>query len=264
MPALVCRNPEHFKIEGNVITRMDFDSNGLESAFSTIMFDEVIWGTLKSVSITILALPQTESSCGAVTIGVMDAERHIPKSPKALGISKKGSVALCSSDGSYYKYHENQQSVRYFRPLQVGDQIDFDLFLEHHTKIIEFRLKEFPLRIELGDYYLFSRSVLSLWTRYFDSNRFCYCAITHFPILFWSSTQLLTEGSGWLCREQSKKVLWSESIDSRDKYSEKKEFVVISSSMSVPIISLCHGTFIPYRLFKSIDSLAIFPPPKAA
>ncbi|KAK2948784.1 hypothetical protein BLNAU_16319 [Blattamonas nauphoetae] len=62
MPALLSRNPEHFQIEGNVITRTDVGFNGLDSPFSTVMLDDTTHWTILSVAITILAHPHTEQS----------------------------------------------------------------------------------------------------------------------------------------------------------------------------------------------------------
>ncbi|KAK2943804.1 putative Cyclin-dependent kinase 2 [Blattamonas nauphoetae] len=61
MPALLYRNPADFKIEGNVITCTNFGFTGLNSQFSTVMLEEIIEDTIKAITITILALPQTES-----------------------------------------------------------------------------------------------------------------------------------------------------------------------------------------------------------
>ncbi|KAK2954857.1 hypothetical protein BLNAU_10187 [Blattamonas nauphoetae] len=118
MPALLFRNPEHFKIEGNLITRTDVDFNGLPAPFSTVMIDEVLAKT-RYVAITILALPQTENSRGIVMFGGLWDDRHIPKSPKALGIRKKRSFAFCSLDGTMF--YNSPDHPR--RPLQVGDQV---------------------------------------------------------------------------------------------------------------------------------------------
>ncbi|KAK2945467.1 putative serine/threonine protein kinase [Blattamonas nauphoetae] len=124
MHALVSRNPEHFHIEGNVITRTAFDFNGLDTPFSTVMFDGVLENMVFYVQITILALPQTDSSCGVVMIGGMSFPRRIPKSPNPLGIQKKGSYALCSSDGLVHRiYYDDSTSTQTLPPLQVGDQV---------------------------------------------------------------------------------------------------------------------------------------------
>ncbi|KAK2953358.1 hypothetical protein BLNAU_11643 [Blattamonas nauphoetae] len=121
---LLCRNPEHFKIEGNVITRTAFDSTGLNSPFSTVLFDGVVENAIKSVTITILALPQTEHSCGVVMVGCLFAGRFIPKSPKGLGIEKKYSFALCSIDGMIHRSKERKSSFKpCHSPLRVGDQV---------------------------------------------------------------------------------------------------------------------------------------------
>ncbi|KAK2947539.1 hypothetical protein BLNAU_17559 [Blattamonas nauphoetae] len=79
MPALLSRNPEHFKIEGNVITRTAFGCNGLTSPFSTVMLDGVVEKMIKSVTVTILALPETEHSCGVVMIGSQWNSKPIPQ-----------------------------------------------------------------------------------------------------------------------------------------------------------------------------------------
>ncbi|KAK2946493.1 hypothetical protein BLNAU_18598 [Blattamonas nauphoetae] len=126
MPALLCRNPEHFKIEGNVITRTAFGFNELTSPFSTVMLDGVSWRTIKSVTLTILALPQTEHSYGVVLIGSVCDGFNIPKSPKGLGIHKRFSYALCSSDGMIHHinfFKEPSKPKPCSSPLQVGDQV---------------------------------------------------------------------------------------------------------------------------------------------
>ncbi|KAK2958009.1 putative NEK kinase [Blattamonas nauphoetae] len=65
MPALLMRNPEHFKIDGNVITRTAFDSAGLTSPFSTVVFAEIVDKAIMSVTVTIplyhLSLSLSES-----------------------------------------------------------------------------------------------------------------------------------------------------------------------------------------------------------
>ncbi|KAK2954862.1 hypothetical protein BLNAU_10192 [Blattamonas nauphoetae] len=122
MPALLSRNPNHFKIEGNVITRMDFDSNGLPAPFSTVMIDEVLAKT-RYVAITILALPQTESSRGVVMFGGIWNDHHIPKSPKGLGFGHNESFALCSFDGLLYRPIPVKKDPSCHPPLQVGDQV---------------------------------------------------------------------------------------------------------------------------------------------
>ncbi|KAK2946475.1 putative CAMK family protein kinase [Blattamonas nauphoetae] len=123
MPALLFRNPEHFKIEGNVITRTAFDFNGIDSPFSTVMLDGVVTKKIKSVAVTILALPQTEHSCGTVLIGCMWEHLQIPKSPKGLGIGKKYSCALCSIDGMTYVLGKTEHSDPCHSPLRIGDQV---------------------------------------------------------------------------------------------------------------------------------------------
>ncbi|KAK2947526.1 hypothetical protein BLNAU_17546 [Blattamonas nauphoetae] len=130
MPTLICRNPEHFKIDGNVITRTAFDFDGLDSPFSTVMLDGVVEKAIKSVTVTILALPQTEHSCGVITIGSKRYDRHIPKSPKALGIGKNLSFGLCSLDGMIYTLDHNNLSSKSkpcHSPLQVGDQVVLEM-----------------------------------------------------------------------------------------------------------------------------------------
>ncbi|KAK2954520.1 hypothetical protein BLNAU_10540 [Blattamonas nauphoetae] len=119
MPALLSRFPKHFKIEGNVITRTAFGCNGLDSPFSTVMLDGEVKKAIKSVAITILALPQNECSCGVVMIGVLGADYHIAKIPNRLGVGIIGSIALCSLTGMVYNYSpKNCHS-----PLRVGDQV---------------------------------------------------------------------------------------------------------------------------------------------
>ncbi|KAK2947687.1 hypothetical protein BLNAU_17357 [Blattamonas nauphoetae] len=100
LPALLFRNPEHFKIEGTVIPRTALDFDGEHTPFSTVMLDRVLGQTtMRFVVITILALPQTESTFGIIMFGCLDNERPIPKSPKGLGCRKRTSFALCSLDG---------------------------------------------------------------------------------------------------------------------------------------------------------------------
>ncbi|KAK2959779.1 putative serine/threonine protein kinase [Blattamonas nauphoetae] len=123
MPALLSRNPEHFKIEGNVITRTTLGYDGLTSPFSTVMLDGVVGKAIKSVTVTILALPQSDDSCGVVMIGCIDGKAHIPKSPKGLGIGKDHSFALCSSDGMIHRSSWYSSSRTCHSPLQVGDQV---------------------------------------------------------------------------------------------------------------------------------------------
>ncbi|KAK2947527.1 hypothetical protein BLNAU_17547 [Blattamonas nauphoetae] len=125
MPALLCRNPEHFKIEGNVITRTAFDFDGLNSPFSTVMVEVMAAYAIMSVTVTILALPETEHSCGVVMIGCLMEKPHIPKGPKGLGFQKSDSYALCSSDGmlnrsDMWKTTSNPCSS----PLKVGDRVE--------------------------------------------------------------------------------------------------------------------------------------------
>ncbi|KAK2945822.1 hypothetical protein BLNAU_19247 [Blattamonas nauphoetae] len=89
MPALLLRNPDHFKIEGNVITRTAVGSTALTSPFSSVMIDEEFMYKGSSVTITILALPQTKNSRGVLMFGSLDEKLHIPKSPKGLGLQKE-------------------------------------------------------------------------------------------------------------------------------------------------------------------------------
>ncbi|KAK2955401.1 hypothetical protein BLNAU_9629 [Blattamonas nauphoetae] len=126
MPALLTRNPEHFMIEGNVITRTGLDIDGLDT-FSTVMLDGVFEKAIKSVTVTILALPETESSCGVVMFGGMRDSEHIPKNPKGLGLNKKHSYALCSLDGRIHESNSYQFPYACFRSLRVGDQVVLDL-----------------------------------------------------------------------------------------------------------------------------------------
>ncbi|KAK2943999.1 putative calcium-dependent protein kinase [Blattamonas nauphoetae] len=79
MPALLSRNPDHFKIEGNVITHTAIGCHGLTSPFSTVMFRNVGMEIVRYVAITILALPQTENLDGVVLIGCLRNRRLIPK-----------------------------------------------------------------------------------------------------------------------------------------------------------------------------------------
>ncbi|KAK2955402.1 putative serine/threonine protein kinase [Blattamonas nauphoetae] len=127
MPALLTRNPEHFMIEGNVITRTGLDIDGLDT-FSTVMLDGVFEKAIKSVTVTILALPETESSCGVVMFGGMRDSEHIPKNPKGLGLNKKHSYALCSSDGSVIQQLLTIESSKpCHSPLKVGDTVVLQL-----------------------------------------------------------------------------------------------------------------------------------------
>ncbi|KAK2959564.1 putative serine/threonine protein kinase [Blattamonas nauphoetae] len=139
MPALLWRNPEHFKIEGNVITRTAFDSNGLDSPFSTVMLDGVVKKMIKSVTVTILALPETEHSRGVVMIGSVFGSKHIPKSPKGLGIMKSFSFALCSSYGIFHRYdHGKPSSKPCHSPLRVGDQVMLEVNTQSEPDISRF------------------------------------------------------------------------------------------------------------------------------
>ncbi|KAK2944424.1 hypothetical protein BLNAU_20679 [Blattamonas nauphoetae] len=124
MPALLSRNPEHFKIEGNVITRTAFDLNGLDLPFSTVVLDGVVDEMIKSVTVTILALPETEHSCGVVMIGSMRKDVHCPNDSKGLGIRKRDSFALCSFDGNIHQteWVYSTTSTPCHSPLRVGDQ----------------------------------------------------------------------------------------------------------------------------------------------
>ncbi|KAK2956807.1 hypothetical protein BLNAU_8260 [Blattamonas nauphoetae] len=96
MPALLSRNPEHFKIEENVITRTAFGSNGLNAPFSTVMLDGVVERRIVAVAITILALPQTECSCGVVMVGCLRANQPLPEDPQGLGCHTENSFSLSS------------------------------------------------------------------------------------------------------------------------------------------------------------------------
>ncbi|KAK2943741.1 hypothetical protein BLNAU_21344 [Blattamonas nauphoetae] len=124
MPALLFRDPEHFKIEGNVITRTAVDINGLASPFSTVMLDRKIDKSIKSVSITILALPQTNSSCGVIMIGCQRESPVIPESPKGLGFGTDASFALCSIDGMIHRIDKWKLSSKpCHSQLKVGDRV---------------------------------------------------------------------------------------------------------------------------------------------
>ncbi|KAK2959563.1 putative CBL-interacting protein kinase 30 [Blattamonas nauphoetae] len=138
VPALLTRNPEHFKIEGNVITRTAFDSNGLDSPFSTVMLDGVVDEMIKSVTVTILALPETEHSCGVVMIGGLWVHKHIPKSPKGLGIEKEWSFGLCSSDGMTCVIQRHGRTKPCHSPLQVGDQVVLEVNTQSKPDISHF------------------------------------------------------------------------------------------------------------------------------
>ncbi|KAK2942506.1 hypothetical protein BLNAU_22586 [Blattamonas nauphoetae] len=139
MPALLTRNPEHFKIEGNVITRTATDCHGPDFPFGTVMLDGVVENSLKSVAITILALPQTESSRGVVMFGGIPVEKkHIPKSPKGLGITKHFTFGLCSFDGVLYESIWAHRDKSGFSPLQVGDQVVLEVDYRSFESEIKF------------------------------------------------------------------------------------------------------------------------------
>ncbi|KAK2941806.1 putative serine/threonine protein kinase [Blattamonas nauphoetae] len=139
MPALLSRNPEHFKIEGNVITRTAFDCTGLTSPFSTVMLEGVVEKTFKSVRITILALPQTESSSGVVMFGCLDEERHIPRSQQGLGLGMNNSFALCSYDGMVHCSRDwSTSSMPSHSPLRVGDQVVLEVDTRSEPDISRF------------------------------------------------------------------------------------------------------------------------------
>ncbi|KAK2947530.1 putative Protein kinase domain containing protein [Blattamonas nauphoetae] len=163
MPALLSRNPEHFKIEGNVITRTAFDFNGLDSPFSTVMLDGVVEKMIKSVTVTILALPETEHSSGVVMLGGLFKSKHIPKSPKGLGIRKKGSFALCSSDGMIHLTDwENSYLVPCHSPLRVGDQVVLEVNTRSKPDISRFFVNGKAGLIKMDGYYPFLRIGFSL------------------------------------------------------------------------------------------------------
>ncbi|KAK2942077.1 putative Sucrose non-fermenting protein kinase 1 [Blattamonas nauphoetae] len=123
LPALVTKNPEHFHVEGNVITRTAFGCNGVNSPFSTVMLAGRIQEMFAGITITILALPQTESSCGVVMIGCLRSFRYLPESPKGLGFRNQHSFALCSIDGMIHHLDGKEKLKPCHRPLQVGDQV---------------------------------------------------------------------------------------------------------------------------------------------
>ncbi|KAK2957324.1 putative Mitogen-activated protein kinase kinase kinase 5 [Blattamonas nauphoetae] len=115
MPGLVSRNPEHFKIEGNVITRTDDDSNGLNSQFSTVMLK----GT---------------DSCGIVMVGGLLKTEPLPQYPKGLGFATKDSFALCSLDGLLYHVDYTDQTAKWCHsPLRVGDQVVLVMNFAHNS-----------------------------------------------------------------------------------------------------------------------------------
>ncbi|KAK2951542.1 putative CBL-interacting protein kinase 17 [Blattamonas nauphoetae] len=149
MPALVSRNPEHFKIEGNVIIRTAFDSTELNFPFATVMLDGVDENTIKSVAITILALPQTKHSRGVVMFGCLNEQQHDPKSPKGLGFGKKGSCALCSLDGVVYGTDQVQQFQTYHPPLKVGGRVVVDIHNRSHQIGYRFNVNGKPLKSDL-------------------------------------------------------------------------------------------------------------------
>ncbi|KAK2944876.1 hypothetical protein BLNAU_20219 [Blattamonas nauphoetae] len=139
MPTLLIRNPEHFKIEGNVITRTAFDYDGLNSPFSTVMLDGAIVSTIAYVAITILALPQSDDSCGIIMIGCLRTNANLPKSPKGLGIGTKHSIALCSSDGVLFNMSSSKSGTNScHNPLQVGDQIVLEVNALSDPDLIRF------------------------------------------------------------------------------------------------------------------------------
>ncbi|KAK2940663.1 hypothetical protein BLNAU_24428 [Blattamonas nauphoetae] len=152
MPALLSRNPEHFKIEGNVITRTAFGCNGLTSPFSTVMLDGVVEKMIKSVTVTILALPQTEHSCGVVLIGCLWKLRHIPKSLKALGIRKDDSFALCSFDGMIHRSDRDEKHKPCHSPLQVGDQVVLEVNTKSKLDVSRFFVNGTSGQSEISDF----------------------------------------------------------------------------------------------------------------
>ncbi|KAK2963103.1 hypothetical protein BLNAU_2126 [Blattamonas nauphoetae] len=121
MPALLFRNPEHFKIEENVITRTAFDSDGLNSPFSTVLLDIPQSLTFKCVTITILALPQTETS-----------------------------FALCSLDGMIHCVDRNVHSKTCHVPLQVGDEVLLQVNTYSQQDISRFFVNERPGRNDIS------------------------------------------------------------------------------------------------------------------
>ncbi|KAK2944750.1 putative Mitogen-activated protein kinase kinase 2 [Blattamonas nauphoetae] len=146
IPALLCRNWEHFKIEGNVITRTSFGSNGLDTPFSTVMLDGVVTNTIQSVTITILALHQTGRSFGVVMVGGLCAGRPIPKSPYGLGFTEKesflprcsDSFALCSSDGTIHRSGGKMNAYSSHSLLRVGDQVVLEVNTRSQPEISRF------------------------------------------------------------------------------------------------------------------------------
>ncbi|KAK2944521.1 hypothetical protein BLNAU_20570 [Blattamonas nauphoetae] len=153
MPALICRDQEHFKIEGNVITRSTFDSDGLVSPFSTVMLDEAVQKTIHSLAITVLALPQTESSCGVVMLGCQDPNEPVLESPEALGLSANYSFALCSIDGMvYHSKWGKHPSKPYHSPLQVGDQVVLEINTKSSELVTHLFARSRPGRIRYSFY----------------------------------------------------------------------------------------------------------------
>ncbi|KAK2954842.1 putative CAMK family protein kinase [Blattamonas nauphoetae] len=143
MPALLCRNSKHFKIEGNVITRTTFGFNGLTSPFSTVVIDEVFDDKIMCVAITILALPRTENSRRVVMLGGLWGEKHVPKSPKGLGFGKNGdtcSFALCSLDGVLYSPDLIWLDKPHHPPLQVGDQVVLEVKTDRFGGKVRFNM----------------------------------------------------------------------------------------------------------------------------
>ncbi|KAK2950356.1 putative CAMK family protein kinase [Blattamonas nauphoetae] len=151
MPALLCRNPEHFKIEGNVITRTAFDFNGLTSPFSTVLLEGVVKKMIKSLTITILALPQ--SSYGVVLIGGLAEWKHIPKSPKALGFGKNNSFALCSIDGIIHRSKKKMNTELSPSPLQIGDQVVVEVNTRSDPTLARFFVNGKALKDEISEIY---------------------------------------------------------------------------------------------------------------
>ncbi|KAK2947686.1 hypothetical protein BLNAU_17356 [Blattamonas nauphoetae] len=148
MPALLCRNPEHFKIEGNVITRTAYDFAGLNSPLSTILLDVDVLKTVEILCVTILALPQTEHSCGVIMFGCLSDEPLAPKIPDGLGsfglqnlfskITRNSDACniprasdafpLCSLDGRVHlQGWDTSYSVFSHSPLKVGDEVLFQV-----------------------------------------------------------------------------------------------------------------------------------------
>ncbi|KAK2954597.1 putative Protein kinase domain containing protein [Blattamonas nauphoetae] len=143
------RNQKHFTIEGNVITRTDFDSTEFSSPFSTVMFLEgPIW-SVRSVTITILALPQTERSYGVVMIGCLRSPEAYPKNTHSLGYTMDTSYALCSIDGLMHFSDGRKTPKERHTPLEVGDQVTVVASVDFLDAITRFYVNGKAVHVEI-------------------------------------------------------------------------------------------------------------------